>query len=243
MKLVTLALFLLSSICFAHELEFINSVRLGKLSQLKTYLDQGVDPNTSYTGINGEEEKAAVFFAIENEKVDALKLLLIYGADINKTAKNNKFEEVSPLMFAVQKYANFEGQGKMAEIIKLLISQKFKVAGKEYRFKTDLYFNNGKDDLVSTIAKSNNRVDALGLLYSSKNINISKFIHNDLLVIKAVENGNINFLNIYLEFNSKKVDSDTAKKSLVLLSSQFGDSPKLVNLELIERLRKIAFQS
>jgi len=243
MKLVTLVLFLFSSISFASDLDFINAVRLGKLAEVKILLDKGANPDTLYTGINGEESRSALYFAVENEKVDMVKILIMYGADVNLLTKNNQLEDINLLMFAVQKYANYEGQGRMAEIIKLLIAQKFKVAGKEYKFKTDLYFNNGKDDLVSLIAKSNNKVDALGLLYSAKKIDIGAFEHKDILVLKAAENGNINFLNIYLEFNSKKVDSETAKKSLILLSSQFSESPKLVNIELIERLREIAFRS
>lgn len=247
MKFVTLiTLFVMSivSTSFAHENDFIDAIKYKPLKTVKKMLDEGADPNTVWIGKADQKVKPAVFFALESERVSVLKLLIIYGADLNVTKTGDGIIDNNLLMVAFRRLGRKEARGKTTEIIKLLLDKEFEVAGKRYTFDFNPYARGGVDgdrDAVSIIYKNFADVDSLTLLYTHKNIEAGKFKHRKKYITQSIAKGNINFLNRYLEFNADRVSSNEAKKALEKMSLKYADDLSIVNAELSQRLREIAF--
>lgn len=246
MKLVILLTLILSSLslAFAHDNKLIEAVKSGSLKKVKNMLDNGYDANYVWTGKADQKNKPVIFFALESERVEMFKLLVIYGADTNAKKTGDGVVENNLLMVALRKYGKNETKGKMVKLIKLLLDGEFTVSGKRYTFDFNPYARggvNGQRDAVSVIHKNFGKVDSLGLLYTHSKIDPKLFGHKRNYITLSVKRGYIDFLNLYLEFNSERVDSTLAERALELLSIEYSKKPEIVDTELIERLRAIAF--
>jgi hypothetical protein len=247
MKLVILFVMILSTLsisALAHDDRFIDAIKFSSLKKVKRMLDNGANPNHVWIGKADQKSKPAIFFALESERIEMFKLLVIYGADVNVKKSGDGVRENNLLMVAFRKYGRRETQGKMVKLIKLLLDGEFDVSGKRYTFDFNPYARGGMDgqrDAISVIHKNFGRVESLGLLYTHKNIEPTKFGHKRNYITLSIRRGYIDFLNLYLEFNSDRIDSKLAKRALEILNLEYSKKPELVDMELTERLRSIAF--
>lgn len=227
------------------EQELIDAVKFNDLETLKELLANGADPNTIDRGRNGNRVKPIIFYALEREGLEVFKLLLSYGANaqVNKTA-NGVFNN-NLLMVAFRKHARNQGKGKMSKLIKILLAGEFEIEDKKYTFTYNPYaiggINNDRD-AVSSIFKNSDNGNSLELLYTHAGIEPTNFLHKRGYIVGAAARGEVEFLNTYIEFNSERVTKSQAKKALeklTLLNNE--DGHRTVHLELIQRLREIAF--
>ncbi len=246
MKLVTFVFSFLigfSAVSFANDTSIISAFESGSLRELKSALDQGVNPNSSWLDETGVNDKPALFYALEAERLDAFKLLIMYGADVNKISSGEGFTNNNLLMVAIRKFARNEGRGRLAKIIKLLLDRRFEVAGKVYEFKFNPYARGGakgNEDAISVALNNDLEVDSLGLLYSHKNINPNLFIHKDEYLINGINKQQNEVLNLYLNFNSTRVGVAIASNSLVLMEKNAVTDKGAPALELFIRLQYLA---
>lgn len=227
------------------EQELVDAIRRNDISKVSELLADGVDPNTIHKGKSGNKIKPVLFIAMEYENLEIFKLLLSYGADANATKTANGVFENNLLMVAFRKHARREGKGNLTKFIKVMLDQKFTLDDKEYTFDMNPYAVGGVDnyrDIVSVIHKNGSNAESLALLYSHRDIDPKKFIHKKNYITGSAIRGEVDFLNLYLEFNAQRVNKRHAKKALEYLTLKFSDEDhKTANLELIERLREIAY--
>ena len=241
MKLVILALFVLTTFSvssFAHSDSYIDSVENASLREVKLTLDNGANPNYIFNG------KPVVFFAVESGRVEVFKMLIMYGANINAKKTSDGVVNNNLLMTAIRKHSKEEYKLEMLKIINILLDDEFIVAGNKYTLGFNPYALGGVDnkrDVVSVIAQSSASANSLELIYSHKKVDPTKFSFRPIDLYSLVENGSIKFLNKYLEYNSKKISANQAKESLESLSLGYSNNPDLINTELIQRFRSIAY--
>lgn len=226
------------------EEELISAIKANNLEKLKELLADGADPNTIHRGINGNKIKPVLFIAMEYENLEAFKLLLSYGANANATKTADGVFDNNLLMVAFRRHARNEGKGKLTRFINIMLNQKYVLDDKEYSFDLNSYAIGGIDayrDVVSIIHKNGSNAESLALLYSHPNIDPKKFIYKKNYITGSAIRGEVDFLNLYLEFNAEKVNPRHAKKALEYLSEKFNNEEhKTANMELIQRLREIA---
>ena len=228
------------------EQELIDAIKMNDIAKFKELLADGADPNTIHKGKNGTKIKPVLFIALEYENLEAFKLLLSYGADANSVKTAGGVFDNNLLMVAFRKHARREGKGKLTKFIKIMLDQKYVLDDKEHTFSMDPYAIGGIDgyrDVVSAIHKSGSNAESLALLYSHSDINPKKFVYKKNYITRSAILGDVDFLNLYLEFNAEKVNPRHAKKALEYLSEKFNDEEhKTANMELIQRLREIAYK-
>jgi hypothetical protein len=69
----------------------------------------------------------------------------------------------------------------------------------------------------------------------------STFATSEVYVKQSIQNWKLEELNTYLELNSKLVSKITAKQALQDLNMEYTKNPSIINTELNQRLRNIAF--
>ena len=205
MKICILLNLILSSLslAFAHENKFVDAVKYSPLKKVKKMLDNGYDANYTWTGKTDQKNKPVIFFALESERVEMFKLLLVYGADVNATKTGDGVVENNLLMVALRKYGRNETKGGMAKLIKLLLDGEFAVSGKRYTFDFNPYARggvNGQRDAVSVIHKNLGSVESLGLLYTHSKVDPKRFGYKRNYITLSVKRGYIDFLNLYCRY-------------------------------------------
>ena len=244
MKLITLAFALiLSTFAFAND-ALIDAVKYKSLKEVKVLLDEGADPNTIDKNEDNGRVKPIIFHAVERERINVLKLLIKYGADLSLTKTANGVYANTILMVTVRKLALRESKGRMSEILTLLLNKEFEINKEKTKFEIDLYQKGGIDgsrDMLSVIVVNGRDVDLLSQVYSHKNISPIGFHHRNSYLRRSIATGSVDFLNLYLEFNADKVSRGAAKRALEQISSSSTSNLNLVNTELRQRLRSIAF--
>lgn len=226
--------------------ELVDAIKRNDLEKLKELLEDGVDPNTIHKGKLGGKDKPVLFLALEHQNMDAFKMLLAYGADPQPEKTSDLVFENNLIMVAFRMHARLEGEGKLTSLIKILLDKEFEYEDKKHTFEFNPYALGGFDghrDIVSVIHKNNANSESLSLLYSHPNIDPKKFVHKRNYIVGSAIRGEVDFLNLYLEFNAEKVNPKHAQKALEYLSEKFNEEKhKTANLELIERLREIAYK-
>jgi hypothetical protein len=244
MKLFTLIILALSSFSAFSNASLVDAIEYGSLKSVKSLLDSGVDPNSIDEGYGAGKSKPVIFYAIENERIDVLKLLLSYGADVNVEKTGDGVINNSLLMVAVRKLALRESKGKMSSIISLLLDGEFELETKRYTFELNPYTlggGTGRRDVISVILSTGFDLSILTMIYSHKNIDPLKFQHRDGFLRRAIRIGKVEALNLYLEYNAPRVTKKAAKKALETLNLKYTTDFTLISTELNQRLREIAF--
>jgi hypothetical protein len=70
---------------------------------------------------------------------------------------------------------------------------------------------------------------------------VSTFAADQSYVKKAIKTWELEDLNTYLESNSQLVSKTIAKEALEILNLEYVKNPAIINTELNQRLRNIAF--
>lgn len=226
------------------EVELVNAIKNNDIEKLKVLLADGVDPNTIYKGKHGQKEKPVIFYALEYEHLEAFKLLLSYGANGNAVKTADAVVDNNLLMVAFRKHARKEGKGNLTKFIKIMLDGKYELEGKQYSVEIDPYARGGIDgyrDIVSVIHKNGSNAESLSLLYSHSSVVPTKFIHKRNYLVGSAIREEFDFLNIYLDFNSKRISKKHAQKALDYLKMK-NDSKEhnTERLEVIQRLEAIA---
>ena len=186
---------------------------------------------------------AVIFYALEYEHLEAFKLLLSYGADANAKKTADVVIDNNLLMVAFRKHARREGKGNLTKFIKIMLDGEYKLDGQKHAVEMNPYARGGVDgyrDVVSVIHKNGNNADSLALLYSHTDIDPKKFNHRRNYITRSAIQGDVDFLNLYLEFNAQRVNKRHASLALDYLKEKHKeDSHKTENLELETRLKEI----
>ena len=72
-------------------------------------------------------------------------------------------------------------------------------------------------------------------------LSVNSFAGNIGFLETSIRSGELEVVNTYLEENSKSVSKQSAKEALHILNLEYVKYPNLVNIELNQRLRNIAF--
>jgi hypothetical protein len=226
------------------EAEFVDAIRQNNLIRVEQALTDGANVNLALTSDSGKR-KPIIFYALENHYLELFKLLLSRGADVNVTKDADSVYNYNLLMVAFEREAQRSDNQSYFPFIKILLENQFDYRGKNFQLNFNPYTKGGKkgnEDVVTVILSNSNGAKSLSYLYSFKNITPAYFEHSGQLLRENAKAGNVKLLNLYLNFNEQKTSSVEAKSMLEELTVQFSaKNHQTINLELITRLREIAY--
>ncbi len=63
----------------------------------------------------------------------------------------------------------------------------------------------------------------------------------EIVISESIESNRLDLLNTYVEYNSEQLSKKMAKNALELISLKLATRADILNVELVQRLRLIAF--
>ena len=87
---------------------FFEMIRDGNLSGMREVLDDGFEVNKIYL-IDGYLRETPLFYAMKKRNIDAVKILVKYGADVN-FIDNNDVYSISPIMLSIGMYTSDQNE-------------------------------------------------------------------------------------------------------------------------------------
>lgn len=205
------------------------------INTMKMLLDMGANPNVIYSS---SSNVPIIYKSIEDEYMDAMSLLIEYGANINCTHQNNilhiavnvnNYDIVEKLLETNKCDVNCQDYDGNTSLHLAIFDNRLPIAHLLINYGADLNVKNKDGNTVMHFAAINNNINVIKLLLREGAIYDIQNIDGDTPAHLAVSNNNITIIKEILKLDIDPNVQNNSGETILHIAS-YNNNCKIINL-------------